>query len=330
MSHTVKDALLTVDDFRPALSERDRKELYRAADALIRGNANTQARQRLDQTAKEGRSYSPRCGLRSTGELPPIGQSLRGRMCLQKLKKGAIRTDWLSGAQRAAAEGVFARLTTSYIQWLATHLDRLQIIKGEAYWRDEFAHQLGRNAYARTAANLAECYVGFAHFVGFGVSVGALDQATAKDLCKRCRIALLEIGYEQENYIQQEEATEEFIAMLRGALDSGIAEIRSSNPPGLGYGGKGTGSTCIGYYDAPTEKIWLIGDVAYNVVREFARRSGVDVGKASDVWAALADKGLLTIEPPHYSVKREVKARNQRIRVRELPVNVVVDGEDIE
>jgi hypothetical protein len=331
----LKDALMTVDDFRPGRTEKERRELYSMADLLIRGNANVQGRERLTQAAEEGRYYPPRSGLRSTGELPPVGESLRGRMCLQKVKKGTVPKPWLDKAQRDAKEGVFARLTAAYIQWLAPRLDRCDIMRGEDYWRDEFAYQLGRDAYARTAANLAECYVGFAHFVAFGVMSGAMTRSEGHELCKRCRVALLEVGYEQENYIRQEEATEEFIAMLRGALEGKMAWLQHSGNDesewGFAYGS--SYGVCIGYYDSPTEKVWLKGDVAYKVVREFAQKSGVEIGKASDIWAALADKGLLKLdktEEHRYTVRRTIPARERgdnRLKVRELDAKVVMGGE---
>ncbi len=326
LKYVVKDALLLVDDYRPPTNQREQNKLEASADTVIRGQANNSPRQRLNQNAKAGRTYPPRCGLISTGEIPPAGQSLRGRTILCKIKKGDIPKKWLDVAQYHAARGVYARVTSSFIEWLSPRIKNLKMENAENHWRDVLAQSLGTSAYGRTAANLAEYYVGFRFFIAFALQKGALGKELASKLLEECKNALISLGKMQEGYIMQEEPTELFIEMLRGALGGGYACI--ANASDRGKLEKGTSGSLIGFYDDETQKFLLDGTVTYEAVRNFAVRSGVHIGRPSDVWAALGDKGYLTSElvdgKTHYSVRRRVKALgDKQKRFRELEAAIV-------
>lgn len=330
-ANITKDALLTIDDFKPAQSSGEQRELYNKADALIRGNANAQARQRLKQDAREGLNYPPKAGLRSSGEIPPVGQSLRGRMCLRKCKKGDISKTWLDAAQRDAATGAYARVTSAFLKWLAPRYDSLDIDTYEDYWRDRLGCEIGVDSYARTPSNLAECYTGFTRLIGFAMNIGAINEDLAKKLNKKCWAALLKIGSAQLSYITQEEPTELFFEMLKGALRSGAAYIGGSSEM-ISDATLGSGGVCIGYSDG--KKVWLKGAVAYKVAFEFASRSGISLGKEGDIWSSLADKGIITSEggedgkPRRYSILKRFNDEDSQnaIRVREMKLSCLYDG----
>ena len=325
--HCTKDALNTLDDFKPAQSKGEQTRLYTMADRVIRGNANQQEplRQRRDAAAL-GNHYSYRAGLRSSGEIPPIGQSLRGRMCLRKVRRGDIPKKWLDVAQKNARDGVYARVMSAFIKWLAPRMDTINLAKMEEYWRDNLSLQLNKDTYARTAANLAECYSGFALFVGFMVQSGVIYHGSAKELRKRCRIALVDVGTAQENYIKQEEPTDQFIEMLKGAIGGGFGFILDSE---YEKNEAGFGGACMGYRNA--DKVWLIGRQAYRAAFEFAKRTGVDLGKEADLWAALADKGMITKEKStrRNSVPRRVTTgtKSKQLRVREMDAKLLLEDD---
>ena len=90
-----KDALLTIDDFKPAQSTGESTRQYSKADRVIRGSANQQGRQRLKRNSADQVTFISRGGLRSTGEIPPVGQSLRARMLVRACQSGDITKAWL-------------------------------------------------------------------------------------------------------------------------------------------------------------------------------------------------------------------------------------------
>jgi len=329
-----KDALLTIDDFKPAQSTGEAARQYNKADRVIRGSANQQGRQRLKRNSADQVTFISRGGLRSTGEIPPVGQSLRARMLVRACQRGDVTKAWLDFAQTAAREGVYARVMSAFIQWAASRFDRFNITHIETVWRDKLAEMLRDGYHARTASNIAECYTGFALFLAFALKVGAISAKVAKRLKGLCIAALIDVGDAQQSYIRQDDPVQQFFEMLRGALSSYGVAIRDANDGGCV---KGNGEI-IGWLK--DDKVLLIerGSPAYAASQQFARKMGtVLLAKEGDLWPRMADKGILTKETTdklRYSKVAYVPflndgktENNPRQRVREIDASALLGDE---
>ncbi len=329
-----KDALLTIDDFKPAQSTGEATRQYSKADRVIRGSANQQGRQRLKRNSADQTTFISRGGLRSTGEIPPVGQSLRARMLVRACQRGDITKAWLDDAQEAARKGVYARVMSAFIQWAAPRFDRFNITHIENIWRDKLAAKLKEGYHARTASNIAECYTGFALFLAFAIKAGAISAKVAKRLKEQCVVALIEVGNSQQSYIHQEDPVQQFFEMLRGALSIYGVAVRDAYDGGYV---KGDGEI-IGWLKG--DKILLIesGSPAYAAAHQFARKMGtILIAKEGDLWPRMADKGILTKETTdklRYSTVayipflKDGKAENNpRQRVREIDARALLGDE---
>lgn len=329
-----KDALLTIDDFKPAQSTGEATRQYNKADRVIRGSANQQGRQRLKRNSADQVTFISRGGLRSTGEIPPVGQSLRARMLVRACQRGDITKAWLDYAQNVARDGIYARMMSAFIQWAASRFDRFNIRHIEAVWRDKLAAKLREGYHARTASNLAECYTGFAIFLAFAIRAGAISAKVAKRLKGLCIVALIEVGNAQQSYIRQDDPVQQFFEMLRGALSVYGVSIKDASDGGYV---KGNGEV-IGWLKG--DKILLIesGSPAYAAAQQFARKMGTTLlVKESDLWPRMADKGILTKETAdklRYSTVayipflKDGKGENHpRQRVREIDARALLGDE---
>jgi hypothetical protein len=92
LAFTLKDMLMTVDDFAPGGSAADIQRFHRDADRLLRGQGNQAGRKRMRADATLRPEKYPSCLILSTGEDVPRGKSLRARLLISEV--GPDDVDW--------------------------------------------------------------------------------------------------------------------------------------------------------------------------------------------------------------------------------------------
>lgn len=128
---TIKDGIITVDDFVPRGSSIEIQRLQDKAERLLRGQGNQSGRGRLWADGTNRPEKYPRGIIISTGEDLPKGQSLRARLLATEIGRtendGNVM-DWqrLSQAQADAGAGLYAEALASYLQWLSGRFDDVQ------------------------------------------------------------------------------------------------------------------------------------------------------------------------------------------------------------
>ena len=154
-----KDSLFVIDDFVPQGSAVDRARLNQTADRVLRGVGNSSGRGRAGPDGKPRPVKPPRALVLSTGEEVPGGQSLRARLLVIEVPKGAIGNGDLRNLrshQEAAARGDFAMAMAGFIQWLAKNLET----KRTEFEADSKARRhdlIATASHARTADIGAHC-----------------------------------------------------------------------------------------------------------------------------------------------------------------------------
>ena len=73
----------------------------------------------FNSSAKLRQSKPPRALILSTGEDIPRGQSVRARLMILELSKGAIKGSDLTECQTAAQAGLYADAMAGFVQWFA-------------------------------------------------------------------------------------------------------------------------------------------------------------------------------------------------------------------
>jgi hypothetical protein len=291
-----KDVLLTVDDFAPQGNAAEVARYHAAADRLFRAIGNHAARGRLDATAKMKETRPPRALVLSTGEEIPRGQSVRARLFILELAKGAIAASNLTLCQRDAADGLYTAAMGSYIQWLAPRYDAAYaaLERSVAEYRlSAMAHA----AHARTPDIIANLQAGFDLFLEFAVEVGALGTAQRTELAEECWDALLAAAAVQNKHQGESEPAARFVAALRSLLTSGRVHLAARNggapcrPESCGWkGDSASGLTplgdCIGWIDG--DHLYLDPTAAYRAVQI----AGRDIGNALPVSESTLNKRL--------------------------------------
>ncbi|MDL2343095.1 DUF927 domain-containing protein [Deinococcus sp. MIMF12] len=229
-AHTVKDALLIVDDFKPAGSATDVSKAHGTLTRVLQGVADGAGRGRME--VKRGGSglqrqgaHPPRGTLMSSGETLPRGHSNRARVVLVPVEKKLIHSRALSEAYYRAEDlaggGVYALATAGYARWIAAHFEGAKV-GGPAHRRmvrtlaPRFEGAHGRNGPA--AADLA---YGWAAFLTFAEDLGAVGQGEAAALWARVVSALEATAKGQGEHLREEDPVTRALAVLSGLLAQG-------------------------------------------------------------------------------------------------------------
>ncbi|WP_150048674.1 cell wall-binding protein [Methylomonas rhizoryzae] len=348
--HQSKDAIFTIDDYKPSVSLAEAGKLHAMAERLIRGVGNQSGRGRRDANMSAKAAPHCRALMLITGEDLPKGQSLLGRLLVLELGRADVDNAVLSKLQEAARLSLFSGLMSAYVQWLASRMDEfktafpaaVQALRDGAI-RDGFAasHPRAPEIYANLVA-------GFEMFLDFLEQAGAMSCEQGGSWLDQAETGLRAAFAEQGSYQQEQDECRRFFELLRAALASGnghIANRINQGPPATkpyAYGWRDAGSDitgdrqynpmgdCIGWHTDGTghqpAEVWLQPDAAFKVAQDFARRQGdAFLLSAPSLWRRLCDRGLLLkTEPdgktgkPRTAIKRVV---NNAQSVRVLVVN---------
>ena len=180
-----KDAVFVVDDYSPQTNPAKRLQLEALADRLLRSQGNGSGRERCQRYGGDLRqAYHPRGLILSTGEDVPPGQSLRGRMLVMEVTKGAVSLPYLDACQEAGAAGLYAGALAGFLAWLAPQYGSLAPrLRGDRAGLRNRA-QTGAGS-SRTPGIVADLALGLQVFFDFAVSAGALTPADREELTRR-------------------------------------------------------------------------------------------------------------------------------------------------
>ena len=272
-----KDALIVIDDFAPQGSAADISRYYAAAERVFRAAGNRSGRGRLDSSTKLREPKPPRGLILSTGEEIPRGHSIRARILLLELTKGAISPCKLQECQGDAESGLYVAAMSAFIQWIARRYEETKAAL--AVRAAELRRKLIHPAHARTADMIATLQAGVEAFLEFAQDCGAVDSEERKHLADRSWEALQLAAAAQAKHQVAAEPTARFLDLLRASITSGRAHLqtteagRPERPESCGWHSdnqnwKSQGD-CIGWVDG--DSIYVESAAAYRVIQIMAR-----------------------------------------------------------
>lgn len=281
--HT-KDVLLVIDDFAPQGNASDVARYHSAADRVFRAAGNHAGRGRLDSTAKLRQSKPPRALILSTGEDIPRGQSVRARLMILELSKGAIKASDLTECQKDAQQGRCTHAMAGFVQWFAGQYEDVRAAF-ERIVSQYRSRALENAAHARTPDIVANLQGAFELYLDFAVYAGALQATERRRLAIRCWQALSDAAAAQAKHLAATEPTARFLSVLRSVLASGRAHLAGRNggmpdrdPGSCGWRISGNSTTplgdCIGWVDG--EDVYLESAAAFRQVQ----LAGRDIGES--------------------------------------------------
>ena len=258
----LKDQVLLVDDYRGTPEHR------KILAFIARGAANRSGRGRLAGDGTLGGDKPPRALVITTGEDLPVGESLTARILVIRVPEGS-RLDLsqeapVNAAQATAHTGRHALAMAGFIRWLAP---RYGEISSNLEAR---RNQLGRQArpiasHSRTPGIYGDVMIGLEQWMSFAREIEAVDEDQAAALEERAGVAVMAAISDQAQYLESADPVERYRELLREALASGNAHLRT--PGGVPGPGVHLGWTSL-------EGTFLLPDASLRLAKHMAAAVG--------------------------------------------------------
>ncbi len=332
-----KDVLVTVDDFAPEGSSHDIQRYHATAARLFRAQGNNAARGRMRADGSLRPNKPPRGLILSTGEDVPKGHSIKARTLILELAPGALNWQYLTEAQRLAANGIYALAMAGFISWLAKDYSA-RIAAFRAEHMKQRGH-LQNTGHKRTVDAGAQLLATYKSLLAFALEVGALTKTEHATLWERVS-AGIQAALEPQAALQaQSDPVARFGELLTGLLISGrahVASAKGSECPGDGWGWESSEVNTqygpelrhrakgarIGWVDGG--ELYLEPAAVYAELQKFARDQGDSVSVTErTLWKRLNERGMiLSREEPHITVKRSFEGVG-RVRVLHISTSTL-------
>jgi len=339
-----KDAIITIDDFKPGGTSSDIAKLHNKADRVLRSQGNRNGRDRMDGDCGLRPQFHPRGIILASGEDIPYGHSLRARMAILEVSPNEVDTEKLTAIQNQAAQGLLSDAMSAYLKWLAPKIDSLResLLRRQREIRSELTKS---GLHRRTPEMTSMMVVAWETFLDFAHESGTINLEERERYCQSCILALSEISQDQAEHQDQEESAARFFELISAALISGRAHCVDSktgqapqNPNHWGWKAKGpvlvagTTESPIYEWQASGEKIgWVDGNrllldpnVAYGMAQKMARDQNTSLPVTMHVLLKrLVQRNLIIPESNEKPGKRKNTRREtiegQRKRVMVIP-----------
>jgi hypothetical protein len=275
----------------------------------------------MDKSMRLAASLDPRCGVLSTGEIDPSGQSAQGRMLTVRFTKETVDLKILSRCQADAAAGRYACLTGAYIRWLAPRLPQVLqeyaalVTQLEESFATEVAGLGVHDRHPRLAAQLA---AGYRPFLEFAVASDAIGRITADALAQQIDQALLNLVRDQAEAQIESSPAERFIALLIEGMRQQrfhLVDVESGDVPAQYAGACGwheewryepgnpsnrhlewrvpSSSKRIGFVDFEERVVYLGSEGVQSVAQGVSRDQGKQFEGVEKIGRELADAKML-------------------------------------
>jgi hypothetical protein len=321
-----------VDNYRPGEMEGTvRNQYVLKGDRILSAMANgASLKERGVWLGKEGLEEAPSLPSRatpiSTAEEPPGLGSTQERAMATRIDKPEIlkRKGTLREIQIDSCAGMFCRLTTTFIKWLAhvndeNGLTTLELLQGRLpKLREDLALAVEARAdfaHPRAKYLVADTYTGFAYFKMFAKTYGVEIPTDFEQLVKDTLIDLVQ-GRQIDQRV--EKPHRKFLGHLQDALASGKVHLTSMDgtqpQEPLKYGWRerpqgarftndemedapivyepAPGSVHAGYLDPGGTTYWL-PDITFQTIRKLIGDIGIK--DAMELWRRLMEDKLLAL-----------------------------------
>lgn len=270
----VKDMPILVDDYHPATSIQEKRQMSATAQGLSRAFGDSADRGRLNADRTLAGAAPPRSVAIITGEdLPAIGASGLARFFILDIDRGDIPvTRELTEAQEKARQGWLARAMRGYIGWLLKRTDRLADELHETFLRYRDSCRSEGGSHDRAPEATACILLGFNMMLRYMRSIGALTAEDCVVLAVEAKKELMEASRKQSRDMESEKPTRIFLDAVTELLSSKQAALVDLTlPPDQKQTFLST-ERMIGYMDG--EFYYLMPNVTFAQVSRLCREQG--------------------------------------------------------
>lgn len=230
LTFSAKDALLVVDDYHPAQSQREAQEMATVVTRLLRGVGNGAGRSRMKADLNLRPDLPPRCVVLATGERLPEGHSTEARMLPTTVEPGDVKLAALTVAQER--RGLLAEAMAAYVQWIAGRMEALRASLPARFMALRSLAQ-APGAHLREPSQVAYLRLALETWLGFAVDCGVLSRSDADARIASAWTVLLHLAAGHAEELAAETPARRFLALLADGVRSRRAYVEhvDGGPP---------------------------------------------------------------------------------------------------
>jgi hypothetical protein len=326
LAFLAKDALFTIDEFKPGGGKYEAEEMHRKAERVLRAQGNRSGRQRCRADGTIRPSREPRGLILISGEDTPRGESLQARILLVGVGHGDIAVQSLGPFQKDAADGLYAQALAAYLKWLAGRYEDLQktLPQQHADLRTKAAADHS-GLHPRVPGIVADLFLGWRYWLMFAAEAGAVTKEESSDLAERAWQGLLLAASDQAAEIAARNPCRRFLELVSSVISSRRAHLTDQNGsepgdplswgyrervynagaeegPGIAYDPQGK---CIGFVVG--EDVYLDPETAYGEAMALGDTGADRLAVSKDqLFRRLKEQGVLASHEPDKTLTRRL------------------------
>jgi len=305
---------------------------YATFERVVRSAGNADGRGRMNADGTLRPTYFPRGAVFSTAEGIPPGHSVIARAPVVEIGPKDIDFDRLTTLQRSARSGVFASVSSAFLQWMAGQYEDLRTTYPTLI-EDTRAELMTRpSAHRRTPDMSAGLLSAAAEFLRFCRESGALTEDESAQTYDRVESGVLDFTKAQADHLKAEDPVDGFIGLIQSALNSGMAHLADVATGSEPIGATAAGwrirmirtrdglepeaqpqGLCIGWTDESNCYLDLKSTI--NVCQGISTKNGSSIGLGATTLAKRIDERGLVVsrEPSHLQIKRTIAGTRRRV-----------------
>ena len=318
-AHILKDTLLVLDDFSPALNGIEALKMNEIAERILRIYGDRVGRGRLNSNIELQKTFVPRGLALVTGEDIPKGTSSTARYIGIEVKKEDIDLEILTILQDNSES--LSRTMYAYIEYISQNISEVREFTDIEF--KKCRQKYSNNAlHGRIADAISWLDVAFKIYLKFIYEHMNIYEYDRDELISECDRVLSKLLDEQNNAYKTQEIEEVFIEAFVEAINTGKIyvmdlklqhnddELQMSNSKG----------TFVGYED--DEFFYLYPDAFFSEVNKCLSSKGMKTSiSAQTLWKTMKNKNLIKCEQNQLKPKKIVPLINggkSRVRLIHL------------
>lgn len=312
----LKDTPIVVDDYYPATSRDEKRQMQRIAQLLSRAFGDNRERGRLSADLSIQRSQPPRSLGIITGELvPDIGESGVGRFYMIEIEKDFVpATQELTDLQVRARDGELRAAMRGYIEWLAPQAETLGRRLSDMFYRYRArADQLlnGSGAHSRTPEQVTHIMIGLTMMLEYWESLGLHSAESKASTLEEYWQVVAGNSLAQAESSREDAPAQLFLGAVTEMLASGAVAVMDITPESK----HGAPKNMVGYADS--RNYYFMGDTIYGaVVKFYADQERLLPGNRAEMFRQLRAANIVQqigSDGKTTRAKRTPDGKNQRL-----------------
>jgi len=259
------------------------------------------------------------CGVGPAFDRTNPGPSLLARTLVIRMERDHVNIESLSEAQRLSVR--LPHAMAGYITWLGPQMAQLPSLLRETF-EGVRAHVNAAGKHLRIPEVLAHLWLGYHCGLTYAQEIGACSDAEVEDLRASGWGAMLQLGTDQGQLVDEERPILRFLRVLSTLITQGRVKLLPKDEP---WQETADNADLIGWYEE--DNLYLIPDASFKAVSRFCQETGEPLSTRQErLRKDLAEEGILDGDQGRLTATVWIEGKTKRVlRLKIAAINSVLE-----